>query len=204
MLRLALLALCLAATGASAQTSDYGAWRKKNTDGSWTRFAEEAVRNSTLPQSKPSDITKFCPSYEAKSEAERVQFWAGLLSIIARLESNFNPAATYTESFADSQGNKVVSRGLLQISIESANQKRYSCGIKKAEDLHDPKTNLTCGVRILDAWVKADAAIATPKNQNPIGGGRYWSTLREKSDPKRNHLPEITNFTRALPVCAAT
>jgi hypothetical protein len=187
----------------SAHSSDYGAWRKKNTDGSWTRFAEEAVRASGLPKSEPSDLARFCPGYANRTESERVQFWAGLLSIVARPESNFKPSATYTEAFADSQGNKVVSRGLLQISIESANQKRYSCGVKKPEDLHLPQVNIACGVRILDAWVKADGVIATYLDQKPAGGGRYWSTLREKKDLKRNHIPELSTFTRGLPVCAA-
>jgi hypothetical protein len=202
-MKLFILMSTLLATSLTAQAEDYGAWRKKNANGSWTRFAEEAVKKSALPKAVPTDVGKFCPAYASKSEAERVMFWAGLVSIIARPESNFKPEVTYTESFSDSQGNKVISRGLLQISIESANQKRYSCAIKKAEDLHDPQVNIACGVKILEAWVKADSVIATYLGQTPIGGGRYWSTLREKKDPKRNHLPELTKFTRSLPVCVA-
>ena len=123
----------------------------------------------------------------------------GLLSIVARPESNFKPETTFTESFADSKGKKVVSRGLLQISIESANQKKYGCGIQKAEDLHDPAVNLTCGVKILDAWVQTDGVIASYGQHPPRGGGRYWSTLRERN----KHLPEIRGFTRSLKVCGA-
>lgn len=198
-----LLASVLIAASMAAHADDYGAWRQKNTDGSWSKFTEEAVKASSLTKVVPTDIDKFCPAYKTKGEADRTIFWTGLISIIARPESNFKPETVYTESFADSKGRKVVSRGLLQISIESANQKRYSCAIAKSEDLHDPKTNITCGVKILDAWVKEDSAIATYSGQKPIGGGRYWSTLREKLDPKKNRLPELTKFTRLLSVCTA-
>jgi hypothetical protein len=185
----------------TAQANDYGAWRKKNTDGSWTRFTEEAVKSSSLPKAVPADIDKFCPGYKSQNEADRITFWAGLISAIARPESNFKPETTYTEIFSDGQGNKVVSRGLLQISIESANQARYACAIQKPEDLHDPKVNLACGVKILDYWIKKDNVLATYRGQKPVGGGRYWSTLRETTDPKKNHLPELTGFTRSLAVC---
>jgi soluble lytic murein transglycosylase-like protein len=82
--------------------------------------------------------------------------------------------------------------------IESANQKRYGFGIEKAEALHDPATNLAYGVKILNAWVKADGVIATYGNAPARGGGRYWSTLRERE----KHLPEITKFTQSLAVCS--
>lgn len=177
---------------------------KKNTDGTWTAYAEAAVVTSKLPSLVPNDVDKFCPSYASRSDSERVVFWVGLLSIVARPESDFKPDATYTESFKDSDGSPVVSRGLLQISIESANQKRYSCSVRRAEDLHDPRVNLACGVKILDAWVRLDNVIATYYGERPVGGGRYWSTLREKNHPKRNHLPEITRFTRSLSVCTVS
>ncbi len=176
--------------------ADYGAWANKNPDGMWTKAAEEAVERSNLPASEPADVEKFCPTYRTRSPAERRQFWAGLISIMARPESNFKPHTKYVEAFADAHGNRVVSRGLLQISIESANKKRYYCQIRKAEDLHDPATNINCGVKILNAWVVADNRIATPAGSKPKGGGRYWSTLR-----KAKHLPEISGYTSKLAVC---
>lgn len=191
------VALLLLSTGAVAQ--DYAAWAKKNPDGSWTAATEAAVLKSRLTSTIPTDIQNFCSAYPAKVEEDRKVFWVGLLSILASPESNFKPGTKYTENFRDAQGNKVVSRGLLQISIESANQKKYACGIKNAEDLHDPATNLACGVKILDAWVKADNVIATYGSGAPRGGGRYWSTLREKN----KHLLELQTFTKSLKVCRA-
>ena len=179
--------------------ADYAAWSKKNLDGSWTAITEGAVRASALTKSVPTDVANFCPGYASQTDDARLQFWVGLLSAVARPESNFKPETKFQEVFKDSKGEFVVSRGLLQLSIESANQKKYSCGIKKAEDLHDPTTNLRCGVRILDAWVKTDNVIATYGSGPLRGGGRYWSTLREKS----KHLPELMNFTNGLKVCSA-
>lgn len=194
-----LVSIALAFLSASVAAQDYAAWAKKNTDGMWTAAAEAAVASSQLINASPTDIQAFCPAYLTRSADDKKIFWVGLLSIVARPESNFKPETKYTESFPDAQGNKVISRGLLQISIESANQKKYSCAIKKAEDLHDPGTNLTCGVKILDAWVKTDNVIATYGKGAPRGGGRYWSTLREKN----KHLPELTKFTKSLKVCSS-
>lgn len=200
MRALYLAAALVVVAPSTAFAQDYAAWAKKNTDGSWTAAAEAAVAKSGLARAVPTDIDRFCPAYRTKDFADRVQFWVGLLSIVARPESNFKPETTYTESFDDAQGNKVVSRGLLQISIESANQQKYSCGIMKSENLHDPTTNLVCGVKILDAWVKTDNVIATYGTESPRGGGRYWSTLREKN----KHLTELATFTRSLKVCSAS
>lgn len=185
--------LPLAAWGAD----DYGAWSGHNADGAWTAAAEQAVAASALPASAPGDIQAFCPAYAERSPEERVRFWAGLLSAMARPESNFKPEAQYVEAFADARGHRVVSRGLLQISIESANQARYGCAIAQAEDLHDPAVNLACGVKILAYWVATDGVIASVGAGPSRGGGRYWSTLRERN----GHLPELSGFTRRLAVC---
>lgn len=190
----ALLAFAIAQT---THAADYGAWSKKDKTGQWTAVTEEAVKASELPGLVPTDVERFCPTYAALDADDRAVFWTGLISIIARPESNFKPETKFTESFPDSQGNPVISRGLLQISIESANQKRYACGIEDAESLHQPDVNLRCGVRILAAWVKADNVIASWGSKPNRGGARYWSTLRES----RKHLPELTGFTKKLAVC---
>jgi hypothetical protein len=181
--------------------TNFGAWAKINTDGSWTQAASNSAWHSTLPFSVPRDIEKFCPAYTKRTYGERAYFWAALISAMARPESNFNPAAEYIESFLDREGNPVVSRGLLQLSIESS--LGYQCdakaNVKTAQDLHDPVKNIACTSVILDKWVNADNIIATygPKDARPSGGGRYWSVLREGN----GHLPEIMAFTRSLGVC---
>jgi Transglycosylase SLT domain len=181
----------------TSQCVDYALWRKVNKDCSWTKAAEAAATASSLSKQTPSDIADFCPNYVNLEAERRNMFWAGLLSAVARPESNYKPGATYTENFTDGSGKKVISRGLLQISIESANQKRYACGIKKSEDLHDSTINLSCGVKILESWVVNDNTIASYTDGQARGGGRYWSVLRKSN----NHLPEITGNTASLPFC---
>ncbi len=177
---------------------DYAAWAKSNRDGSWTRTAETAVANSPLAGLIPKDILYFCPAYAKLPTLERRKFWVGLISAMAKPESNFKPQRFYQEKFSDRKGRPVISRGLLQISIESANQQRYSCDIPYPAKLHDPDINLACGVKILAKWVSTDGVIA--KHSQPRtykGGSRYWSTLR----PQHGHLRTIADFTRKLPFC---
>lgn len=177
--------------------TDYAAWSAHNEDGSWTRAAEYAVGNSDLPKLQPADIQQFCPQYARLPVQQRKQFWVGLLSAMSGPESNFRPASFYQERFRDRKGKPVVSRGLLQISQESANQQRYGCDIRHPSLLHDPVINLACGVRILSLWVKRDRLIASPADSEPKGGGRYWSTLRQSN----GKTSKIIDFTRSLPVC---
>jgi Transglycosylase SLT domain len=191
------MALTLTQSTATTQCVDYASWRKVNKDCFWTKAAETAAAASSLSKQTPADVTNFCPNYANLATEQRNMFWAGLLSAMARPESNYKPGAIYTENFTDGSGKKVISRGLLQISIESANQKRYACGIKKSEDLHDSTTNLSCGVKILEAWVINDNTIASYTTGQARGGGRYWSVLRKAN----NHLPEITGNTASMPFC---
>lgn len=191
-----LLALVLFAPGCFASL-DYAAWAGKNRDGSWTRAAETAVANSPLIRLNPADIRQFCPNYPKLAKPERRKFWVALLSAMSKPESNFEPQAKYRERFADAKGRPVISRGLLQISIESANQKRYDCDIRHPALLHDPVINLACGVRILAKWVSSDGVIASHDADQHQGGGRYWSTLRAGN----GKVSAIADFTRQLAFC---
>lgn len=176
--------------------ADYAAWSEASSDGSWTRVAESAVAATSLASQMPKDINKFCPAYSGLNGESRVMFWVGLLSAIAKYESNFTPGLKYTERLLDTNGNQVISRGLLQLSVESANQKRYACAPLAAEDLHDPATNLTCGARILSNWVEADGVVAH-LDEEDVGGARYWSALR----PSNDTLANISAITRGFGFC---
>jgi len=176
--------------------ADYAAWSQSNTDRSWTNAAERAVRETSLTRLIPHDIGRFCPTYSSGSAADRVEFWVGLLSAMAMFESDFDPATAFTERMQDRQGADVVSRGLLQISIESANQRRYAYNIGSADSLPDPATNIACGARILSSWVSKDGVVAYGEERN-LGGARYWSVLRQT----QSALPKIGALTRRLRAC---
>lgn len=144
----------------------------------------------------PADRATFCPKYSGLSYNERKQYWTFMLSAMARFESNFNTNAKYTESFSDANGNHVVSRGLLQISIESGNG--YGCQLKTAQDLHDPYQNLACGIRILNRWVARDGRIAGKVSNSWRGGARYWSVLRAGD---KTSYQSIVKWSKALSIC---
>ena len=193
-----LLLIFILTPAASLAAQDYAAWSKVNLDGSWTRTTEIAVATSSLPSLEPKDIGKFCPTYKRLPRKKRVQFWVGLLSAMAEFESNFNPKAAAKGPSKGRFGRRGINRGLLQISIESANQPGYSCDIKKSKHLHDPAIHLPCAVKILSTWVTADHVIASYKGDKKTrGGGRYWAVLREKN----GRLPAISNFTKNLSFC---
>ncbi len=173
-------------------------WEAKQRDGvAWSKhvFEQIPVLAPRLLQKNPGDISQFCAGYADLNERDKKNFWVYLLSSMAELESNHNPATSYTEAFNDAQGNRVVSRGLLQLSIESGNG--YGCGFKTASDLHDPLKNLNCGLRILNKWVGNDGKIAGKNGTSWQGGARYWSVLRK--DP---NLGKIKAWNQALRMCA--
>lgn len=192
-----LISLLLACSAGAGHAQDYAAWKKVPKDGSWTLAAENAVKATTLTTLTPKDITTFCPAYAGLDGDKRTRFWVGLLSAMAKPESGFKPETKYVEpDIMDANNLNVVSRGLLQISMESANQKAYSCGIHQAQDLHKVDVNLNCAARIMRHWVEKDGLIAAAAKP-AVGGARYWSVLRAW----RGHLGEITRFTKSMEVC---
>lgn len=120
----------------------------------------------------PKDFHSWCGNAAKKKE-----FYVMLFSSLARFESAFKPATSYTENFKDAKGVPVVSRGLLQISKESANG--YGCNIKDDKELHDPRTNLRCGVRIAARWIPRDGVIQGKETAGWRGMARYWSPFRK-------------------------
>lgn len=154
-----------------------GRWDSKPDGPAWTRFALAGIdaHGQGLLATQPADVASYCPRYPQAGPADRRAFWAGLMSALARPESNFNPAVTFTESFPDSSGRPVVSRGLLQISQESANG--YGCGITDPQQLHDPETHLSCAARIINRLVTRDGVIGS--TSAPWKGmSAYWSPFR--------------------------
>lgn len=192
-----ILCICLITFTGLGYAQDYAAWRQVNLDGTWTRAAEKAVEATPLAMLTPKDIKMFCPTYGRLDAVKRTYFWVGLLSAMAKPESNFRPQETYVEpNIRDADKQNVVSRGLLQISMESANQKVYGCRIQRAEDLHRVDVNLNCAALIMQHWVSTDGLIAA-QSKPATGAARYWSVLRAW----RGHLDDIAAFTRGMEAC---
>lgn len=116
------------------------------------------------------------------------------MSTLARFESNFDPSVSFNEpTIFDAQGNRVVSRGLLQISRESANG--YGCGITDEQQLHDPATNLACAARIMNRLVTRDGVIGS--TAKPWKGmAAYWSPFR-----RTDRRDDMQRWTSAQTFC---
>lgn len=149
--------------------------------GPWTDYVYHRIDEISVPmvESIPDDVTSFCPNYKNLSYEQTKNFWVYLLSAMSRFESNHNPTLSYKEAFNDAHGNPVISRGLLQISKESANG--YKCNIKDEQELHDPYINLSCGLLIIQKWVTTDKVISGKVSGKWRGGARYWAVLRTPS-----------------------
>lgn len=155
------------------------AWGTSRQD--WTDHLVKEIKASNL---KPS------VKYPCK-KVDQATCFAHLVSIMAKFESGFKPEVEYKESFNDSKGNPVISRGLLQMSIESANQKAYGCGIKKEKDLHDPFVNLSCAVKIIAYQAnRGGALMAEPK----IGCAAYYSVCRASSKSNKKILDYLAGY----------
>jgi hypothetical protein len=178
----------------------------------WSAFLYQQIGGNPetaatlLPGS--NDIQKFCENYAALTEPQKVNFWAYLVSAIAKYESDFNPASRYLESTMgtdDVTGEQVYSEGLLQLSYQDTkNYKGCKFDWKKDKDLHrqdprktifNPITNLECGVNILAKQIKSRKNIA-------LKNGVYWAVLKEGGDHSK--LNEISELTQALPFCKVT
>lgn len=193
-----LLAGCVTSgNGNDTNTAFPMLWDGKPGSTNWTAISFSAIdrHGPALYSTKPSDITAWCPAYLSQTKKERRAFWAYLMSALMRYESNYDPTKTYEENFTDSTGAKVISRGLLQLSIESANG--YRCGIQDAKELYDPKTNLQCSVRIMNKWIGQDQVIAATNSAKKWRGlARYWSPFRRASQREA-----MQRKTRELPYC---
>ena len=173
------------------------AWSHLDKGDEWTQFTQNAIRDygQDLLKTVPNDIANYCAKYPQLNNRGRGDFWVGLISKLAYFESSYNPETSYTERFSDNEGNSVISRGLLQLSIESANG-NYACGLTNATQLHDPKTNLECGVRIFNKLVIQNGVINTHLNGSWQGLSRYWSPFR---DSIKNQT--LMDYTNTLKLC---
>lgn len=172
-------------------------WDDKADGAKWTAFTMAALNahGSALVAATPSDIALYCPKYPSAGAEGRKAFWIGLLSALTKWESSYDPSTSFVEpNVFDANGNRVTSRGLLQISIESG--RGYGCAIANDQALHDPQVNLTCAVRIFNRLVVRDGIIGSDA-QPWKGAAAYWSPFRNQSKRK-----DIRDWTKAQSYCA--
>lgn len=149
------------------------------------------THGKTLVSRIPLDIQNVCANYPSYDRETKIDFLVHIISVMAKYESAFNTNKSFLEpaSLRDSRGNRVTSRGLLQLSIESA--RGYRCEVLNEQQLHNAEKNLECGVRILDWWLERDGYLLSHPSIQWRGGSRYWSVLRSTNTWNRNLLADI-------------
>lgn len=134
----------------------------------WDEVLIDELVDADIPASIPSPCVASVP---------RALCFAHLLSKLSERESSFNPNTKYNET-GHLAG--VVSRGLFQLSLESAQQSAYKCDfIKTIEDLHVDIKNIKCAVRVFAYQTKKYKVVLNGKEES--GTGRYWSPGRSSS-----------------------
>lgn len=173
------------------------AWDGKVPD-TWTPMLVKILTDhgQLLLKKDIKDAAKYCPKFNSLNYKDRMQVYVALFSKMSQYESNFKPETKFTEGFKDSKGKYVISRGLLQLSVESANQSAYGCGATTT-NLHDVKFGLTCGVKIGAHWIVKDGYMGSTLSSGQKGIARYWSVGRSSSGSNA----KIAAYLKSLKVC---
>jgi hypothetical protein len=208
-------------------------WDGEETAKNYSQYTVDALEefgpNLLDPDLKVNNYKRFCPKYNELVKDQKRRFWLMMISSLSWLESGFDPKESFGESFTvgnDSDDN-VVSRGLMQMSIDSVKSSIYKCdkkaGIKSAKDLYNPQKNLRCAVIIMNHWVGKDKKLygyrwrscndGSDGCRTWYGVGRYWSPVRLERYQNRNltsseerkydRLKNFSKKTRSLGFCGS-
>jgi len=159
-------------------------WDHRGDAALWTRAALAAVEAAGLPTVVPEDIAAWCPAYARNDDRRRAAFWAGVLSAMARYESNHDPQAV---------GGGGLYHGLLQILPSTARQ--YGCAAGTGEALRNATANLECAVLISAENVIRDDAVARDDGRN-AGLARDWGPMTVDA-----RAADMAEWTRAQDYC---
>jgi hypothetical protein len=138
---------------------------------------DEQWMNGFLDQGAEG-LYDFCPHYTMLDEHERAMVWMSLLDGVSFSESGYAPQLTFKENFVDSKGDKVVSTGLFQLSVESAKGHKETCSAATNEKLKDAAFNFACAVRVMSNQVQRTQALIFAN-----GKSYYWSVLSKTANP---------------------
>jgi hypothetical protein len=183
-------------------------WEDQNKNGIlWSAYVYQIIGTDLAPDLIPGseDIQNFCPNYSALNNSQKVNFWAYLISVIARYASDFNPVSSVidlSKGIDSVTGAPTFAQGLLHLAY--ADSKTYDfCAFNWQSDqdlsltdiartIFDPVKNLDCGLKILATTIDSTKKIASTSS--------YWNILKLGSPG--NKVAEIEKQTSALPFCA--
>lgn len=179
----------------------------------WSDAINKLNKESMAIYASAEDINSFCPKFHSLDIDRKTKAIGELFVATTYYESAFKPETLYRECNKTKcqyssgcqynstygycmkgghalDGGIVISRGLLQISLQSA--QGYGCQVKTPNDLHNPIKNLECGVIIMKRLITNRGSISTKNN--------YWAVL--KSGGGYNKLPEIkSRVKKYAPFC---
>jgi hypothetical protein len=143
-------------------------------------YLKERLASSPLTQANdgkgvvPSDGSKYGVDGSANS-------WANYLTKLSEKESSFIANKTFTEGFTNKKGEKVLSSGLFQVSVESVRLYGVGKGLTDAqlqEKLFDPKFNIDAAIAIHEKQVLKHGRIEMPNGKG--AGGYFAKTSMDK------------------------
>lgn len=181
-------------------------WEGKSKDGIlWSAFSFQVIGAEAASVLLPGadDIRDFCPNYANLRDAQKVNFWAFLVSAIAKHETGFNPIArTMSSGIDEVTGKRLYAEGLLALAYRDIRKFGF-CAFDwekdkalsltdKARTILDPLKNLDCGIKILATQVETLGKISH--------AGTYWDVLKPLG--LKSRLKDIQTATQqALPFC---
>lgn len=183
-------------------------WEASQKDGVlWSAFAYQIIGSDVadilLPGS--TDIKQFCSNYDGMTNSERVNFWAYLISAMAKFESGFNPLSRYAETTLGTDAITrlpLYSEGLLQLSYQDVQQYsfcQFDWQADKTLAAKDPKKSILDPFKNLDCGIKIMADQIRRKRSITLSSGVYWAVI--KINGKYTKIKEISALTQSLPFC---
>lgn len=165
-------------------------WKNDYSKALSEQFDKDYMRPLKKQKINEGDLSLIgCKGYNYATDEEKKQFWILFISAMSKAESNFKP----DEEFKEEDGS--ISTGLLQIDPKSSNR---WCGILSKEknkrsfdsgDMHNPLTNLQCGLLMMQTQVMGVPMGRPMKQTRPGFEGRlftgdsfwYWSVLSDRN-----------------------
>lgn len=157
-------------------------------DPEWDKAVEAALPADLLSPSLEREVKPLCPRFRDLSDADRRAFWAYFFQALAGAEAGLKPTISVRHhqpevAVVDTVTHRTVRQeGLLQLAYMDSD--RYGCDFDWAHDKelpeHDPaktilqpKTNLLCGVKILENQL-------VTRHEDLFSRKSYWSTLQPR------------------------
>ena len=172
-------------------------WKDEYSNAISEQFDKDYMRPLKTQKIDEGDLSLLgCKGYNYATDSEKKQFWILFLSSVSKPESNFDPNEEYHEA------NGTSSTGMLQIDSGASNN---WCGVLSKDmnkssfnssDMHNPKTNLQCGLVMMQWQVLGVPKGSELKQTRPDLKGRlftdnsfwYWSTLSNKNSSGKKEV----------------